>query len=1163
MYLKSVDIVGFKSFADKTHLEFKPGITGVIGPNGCGKSNVQEAIRWCIGEMSWKSLRSNSMVDVIFAGTAKRNPMSMAEVTLTFDNASGKLPVQFSEITVTRRLFRSGESEYYLNRTQCRLRDIKELFLDTGIGGDGYAIIDQGGVDFVLSAKPEDRRALFEEAAGVSKYKAKREEALRKLERVEIDLARLNDSMAMINEQIKKLDSDARKAKLYQKYKEELAAMEAGQMLQEMSSIRSELEKESGLMAPVQELLGQKRAEASAEEARLSALLLERTELEAQAAASNEAIASVKAELVRLEERLSNNQVMRSDLGGRRQEALAALSKDTERSVALDPEIDRAQAALEQAANKELEARQALGDFEGEAQAFQAKLSEAQAEAQARTARCLEATQAVVEAHNTSSSLRNRRSHAELELKQALKELGRQEEKVQACRAEIDARQAEAEAQRLREQAGQQEVSQAESRLQAEIARKAELEEKIFSLRADAVRVEAKIEAVQAQGSQDAYWVGAQAAANAGIPGILGTLSSLLRVDPAFASRLEDVLGERLYSVVCEDVAAAKSGIEFLRAAGKGRARFLVLSAFAEGAAPPVIYPPEARPLAERVSFDPRVERAGTALLAECYVVGDALFGDHWVCGGADMPETAPRLSDIGALSAEATGLRQRQSEFVSIREATQAAIAEAGAALKQASESHRQDAAKLHALEASLSQRRESLGLLEQEAELCRNEAARLQEDITSLEREIVEAEEQGRRRQETEREFKALQAEAEARIQTLGAEASELQMRRHRLESSLELLATHRAVAQKEFDRLVVEKETLEQDSARRRGELEAIESRLAECDKVELDSRQQSDAGHRRLAELEGAAQQLHSRLLDMTQRAQALQQSLRALQESCAQAQDQLHQWEIKESGLKAREQSLKGRLWDEWQLTWEEASAKYAQQAVDGEKLQFLRRRIQSLGNVNMAAPEEYEALNQKHGFLNSQIDDLSKAKEDLRAAIGKINATTRENFRQTFTEVREHFRTIYAALFEGGEADLVLTDQENLLETGIEIVAQPPGKRLQSVTLLSGGEKTLTAIALLFAFFMVKPSPVCMLDEADAALDEANTERFAGMLKEFSHQSQFLVISHSKRTMEAADQIYGVTMEESGISQIISVDFKKKSASETAPEASAPAEPLV
>ncbi|HEX4046866.1 MAG TPA: AAA family ATPase, partial [Elusimicrobiota bacterium] len=306
MYLKSIDICGYKSFALKTHIDLEPGITGVIGPNGCGKSNVMESVRWCLGEMSWKSLRADSMTDVIFAGTTKRAPLSMSEVTLTFDNANSLLPVQYSEVTITRRLFRSGESQYFLNKTQCRLRDIREMFLDTGLGGDGYAIIDQGGVDAMIRSKPEDRRAFFDEAAGVAKYNAKREEALRKLERVDMDLGRLQDSVVLIEEQVKKLDSDARRAKLYAKYKEELAAMEAVHIIEQASSIEAELASMQERIGPVEQLLGERRSQIGAEGANAAALNLEKTGEQNRLIEANQKVAETKTAIGRLEERLQS-----------------------------------------------------------------------------------------------------------------------------------------------------------------------------------------------------------------------------------------------------------------------------------------------------------------------------------------------------------------------------------------------------------------------------------------------------------------------------------------------------------------------------------------------------------------------------------------------------------------------------------------------------------------------------------------------------------------------------------------------------------------------------------------------------------------------------------------------------------------------------------------
>ncbi|TPW19294.1 MAG: chromosome segregation protein, partial [Elusimicrobia bacterium] len=373
MYLKSIEILGFKSFADRTRIELKTGINGVIGPNGCGKSNIMEAIRWCIGEMSWKSLRSDSMVSVIFAGTARRAPMNLCEVTLTFDNAQSLLPVQYSEVQVARRLFRSGESEYYLNKTQCRLRDVRELFLDTGIGNDGYAIIDQGQVDFMVKSKPEERRALFEEAAGVAKYKAKRTEALRKLDRVEIDLGRLQDSLSLINEQIKKLDADARKAQLFKKYKEELGSLEAGSILREVGQLDAALSSERARLTPLAEQLAELKTRIGGDEARLAALNLERTSQQAQVIEVNGLISEAKIETAQLEERARSADVQTADTNVQLDEGRKRLVEDERRAETMAPVIESARQALEEASRRADAAKADLERFAAEFESFSAE----------------------------------------------------------------------------------------------------------------------------------------------------------------------------------------------------------------------------------------------------------------------------------------------------------------------------------------------------------------------------------------------------------------------------------------------------------------------------------------------------------------------------------------------------------------------------------------------------------------------------------------------------------------------------------------------------------------------------------------------------------------------------------------------------------------------
>lgn len=1145
MHLKSIDIVGYKSFADKTHVDLEPGITGVIGPNGCGKSNVMESVRWCLGEMSWKSLRADSMTDVIFSGTAKRSPQSLAEVTLTFDNASSMLPVEYSEVMITRRLFRSGESQYFLNKTQCRLRDIREMFLDTGLGGDGYAIIDQGGVDSMIRSKPEERRAFFEEAAGVAKYNAKRAEALRKLDRVDMDLGRLQDSVALIEEQVKKLDSDARRAKLYAKYKEELTAMEAAHIIEQTASIEAELAVMQERIGPVEETLGECRSQIAAEGANHAALNLEKTGEQNRLIEANAKVAEVKTAVGRLEERLQSSAESVAGMDARTESCRAEAELNRVRTASIDPEIAVVAASIAAAEASLAEAKARAEAASAELAAIETSVSEAQALKDSLAREAQAKTQESYELGRELSGAESEFTRAEVRARSALKSLERDLSSAAEARGRLDEARAESVLAETAFEAAQAAATAADMRAEELRARQNALSEETVTLHSALAQTAARAESLESQGGQNPYWVGAQAVLNANIAGVVGTVRGLFRVDDAFKPELEDLLGERLFAVVVEDSAAARLGVELLQSSGAGRARFLVLSSLPEAA--DKAYPAEAKPLLSRLQYDPRHEKALRHLFAEAYELDGKLFGEHWVYGGAAAKDgVQPTLADLGELKEKVASLELRGAALSEERAANESALTEALQAARLMSAALSQESGRRHSLEARVSQLEQSLENHGRNVDLSTEESARALADA-SLAKEAIH-------------ERRARRAEAEARVaevrlsetqaaETLALAREELSgkraafqgqdERRRGVEQQLEAYSSSRK-------RLDDEKASLEAAIARLAAEADELARRKEETIasqesmRVEIAGLQSELAGH------ENAAKNVFENLQNLQSQIELMSETIKQLQGRHDQAQADLHQHEVHASAMKSKYDLLKTRLWDEWQLTAEEAKNKFKGVVVEVDKIEFLRRRIAAMGNINMAAPEEYEALAEKQRFLIGQINDLLKAKDDLLAAISKINNATRENFRQTFTEVREHFRRLYGVLFEGGEADLILTNPEDILTTGVDIVAQPPGKKLQSITLLSGGEKTLTAVALLFAFFMVKPSPFCMLDEADAALDDANIERFVALLREFQNKTQFLIVSHNKRTMEAADVIYGVTMEEKGISQLISVDFRKK-----------------
>jgi chromosome segregation protein len=1152
MYLKSIDIVGFKSFADRTHIELKPGISGVIGPNGCGKSNVMDSIRWCIGEMSWKALRSDSMVSVIFAGTARRNATSMAEVTLTFDNAQSMLPVQYSEVSVSRRLFRSGESEYYLNRTQCRLRDIRELFLDTGIGSDGYAIIDQGNVSFILESKPEERRALFEEAAGVSKYKAKREEALRKLERVDIDLGQLMTSVALTDEQIKKLDSDARKAQLYQNYKAELAVLEARQAVLEIDASEKTIAAETERVAPASQRLSELDVEVAAEEGRLAALNLERTHREASLVETNARISEIKAEIGRLEGRVHGAQSIRSSL----REQIAASEQDLARERAeiaeYEPRLASARAEVEKASASVSDAQSRRDAFAHDLEQARAELAQAQARREAAATEALAAAELRQESSRKFAKTEADFGRCEYNVRQSLKDLDKKQ-------AQFEAEQREAGIKRFslcEARAWFTEAAQVVERQEAaynESVRAFEAAvDELRTLREEEIQLCARIDALEAQGSRDPYWVGAHLVCESGLPGILGTVQSKLKAEEPWRTHLEDALGERLYAVLCEDPAAARAGIQYLHDAGKGRARFLVMSTLPEDGTSSQI-PAQAQPLLESIQYDSAYGKAVRHLLAESYAYEGNLYGSHWVCGGSlETAGAAPKLSELIPARERLNAVRVAQEAAALRRTAAETERTAAQERLREARAQHSVEQEKHHRAAAELRRCDEHLPFLEQESAQIEKDCAGILAEIARVQEDLAACAAELRELGEEEQRLRLAQTEAAQRYDEVKERVIARQAQEEHFEQNLRTLREHEQNLIGHLGRVEAGLAGLRASIDRRLEQHQGWERRIAEEDRSEAEAREALDAQHRILAEQETGAQSLHAQVQEMVSSAENLQTGLRSKQEESSALRKSLQESEIVIATQRGRLESLLKRLNEEIGLTLEQAREKHPEKEIDPERMSFLKRRIEALGNVNLAAPEEYEELRRKRDYLQGQVDDLNKAKDDLRTAIQKINATTRENFRQTYNEVRDHFRRLYSVLFEGGEADLVLTDAENMLETGVEILAQPPGKRLQSISLLSGGEKTLTAIALLFSFFMVKPSPICMLDEADAALDDANVDRFVSMLRQFAGRTQFLIVSHNKKTMEACDVMYGVTMEESGVSQIISVDFRKRG--ETAQE---------
>ena len=1146
MYLKELEIYGFKSFANKVKLPLKPGITCIVGPNGCGKSNVVDSLRWCIGEMSWKSLRTPSMMDVIFAGTTKRQALSMGEVAMTFDNESRKLPLDFSEVTVTRKIYRSEESEYFINKVQCRLKDIREMFLDTGIGTEGYAIIDQGEVEHVLSATAEERRELFEEAAGVSKYKAKRDEAARKLEKVEMDLNRLADSMVLLDEQIKKLDKEAARARLQQKYKEELTGAEIALLLKDGDAFAARSAEAAARLEPVKKELSELAVAITGLDGEMAAQGLTLTQKTEEQRVLKEAVSVVKTDKVQAEGRIVAGEAMLTEIATQRAGLDTSERRNAEKLAVTGPRIEELRLRLSSGEGG-LPALQSEYDAAAAALAGVAEQMRAADEAADSIAREMnEAYSREMDLSNKIAVTGSNIGHfndAKAGLEKDINDITAAVSAIEARIAEMQARSAALGSELAAEK---EKEAAAEAQGKALSIRLGEIDARQAKIREDQAWDQSRLEAILAQGERDTYWVGINGVLNSGAAGIRGTLRHLLTIRKEDRVAVDDALGRFLDSVVCETAASAQEAIDYLRHIGKGRCRFLILERAPSAPAQEGWSAPGAQRVMDKLSCEPQYLPLVTGLLSGVYAAGGSVHGPFWVTGGVEeVVSNEPYWEEVDDLKAQIKKLDEENTALENEKVSLQPQLEGARAAEAAAEDRARTLDIDFHKNETEaagagddLRLKRESLALSQSEKEKAEAGIRQSEADFAAL----VEAKGAAGATTEAKRaEQAALGERKNALHDDFARQKEELGGRKANLDNyrqNIDALKGELSRAEGDMASLTEEQSHFDE----RRAELAAREARYR--GEITSYGARLSELMHD-LAEKEIIDRSMEDELNELRGTLARLSANLRDSRDVAAESDRIRYQIETELATIAARADETAKRMADEWNLTPAEAKERYAGIETDHDRVLFLRRRVAEMGNVNMTAPEEYEALTQRYNFANSQVEDLNRAKADLRSAINRINDTTRENFKATFDKVRAYFKEIYSLLFNGGEADLILTLPENLLETGVEILAHPPGKKLVSITQLSGGEKALTALALLFSFFRVNPSPFCVMDEADAPLDEANVERFVRLIREFSSTTQFIVITHNKRTMEAADTLYGVTMEELGVSKLISVDLKR------------------
>ncbi len=1177
MKLKSLRLFGFKTFAEATTLTFEPGITALVGPNGSGKSNLVDAIRWVLGEQSAKSLRSSKTEDVIFAGNERRKPLGMAEVVLTFDNHDGALKLDASEVQITRRAYRAGESEFFLNRQSVRLRDVIELLMGTGLGPGSYAIVSQGQIDAILAAKPADRRGLFEETAGINRFLARKNESLRRLEQTEQNGVRVNDLIQELVARVPELETQARRARRFRKASARLRDLEilsylraGAQRRAERQTLQAELERlevaratAAAQAATLDADLATLRTDLYARERGLETLRVEGTQARAE-------LAELEAQLAAAGARREALEAQSSQITGDRERAESEQDELRIAVAALEAEIGPKAAELERERIREKQAQGALTSARAALDGIFAALREVEAAA---------AADAASEAERRAQLAATQSEYERLEREAfALREdagkrgarLASQAHEAEAARDELAELDARASAARQAAQAAAERVKAAASAL-------AQAQHAYRTATSELASTEARLHTIEElEANLEGHIPGTRAILEANargeFRGIHGVVSNLIRVDEAYARALDVAFGASLSNIVTETAEDAERAIAFLRAQEAGRATFLPLDTLGArsgrnpgdaprergviGYAHALVEPAEPR-YAGIVAF-----LVGRILVVESLDVGvrlvrglgfrDAvvtLDGDEIRGGGAMTGGRYRRERSILSRRAQARTLSeaipQLRERLENAQAAATAASEESAVATRERDDAQRIDgelAVKLrdaHARVETLTVERERLegevaAMLAQAAERDRETAgarealARLDRASTGastavadrerLEAALVEARETIARAQDAERAVAAEIAAAREAVASLTARRDGAAARLGLLDADRARAAQARGALSEELDSLAARIEGAEAELAR-------LRDRVAEVDAAGAAARRERDAAIERAQQLDA---DVRSAQLAEREAGAAGEGGRMRLAEIDA------------ELGMLASQFAQNPATAQECA----DVESRYADETGDfAGEIARLRDEIARLQNVNLNAEAEIAELAERERFLREQLDDLARARETLLASIGEIEASSQAQFNETFALVKAAFEDVYARLFPGGQAKMWQTEPEKLSETGIEISVQPPGKKMMSLTALSGGERAMAASALIFALIRVKPSPFYLLDEVDAALDDANVERFAGLVREVGSDAQLLLVTHNKKTMELAARMYGVTMSEPGISSVISADL--------------------
>ena len=1177
MYFKRLEMQGFKSFADPVIIDFHEGITCIVGPNGSGKSTISDAIRWVLGEQSPKALRGGKMEEVIFAGTASRKSRGMAEVVLVIDNSERILDIDYSEVSITRRMYRSGESEYLINNNPCRLRDIRELIMDTGIGVDGYSIIGQGKIADIVSTKPEARREIFEEAAGIVMYKGRRAEAERKLESTNANLERVKDIITEIENRIDGLREDSIKAKEYLELRERYRTLEVNVILRNIENIeqtgkvyKDDLER----LAKEIEETTKNHEVYSADNSRLS----ERRELlDKLSGETRDDILRLVQEINEITnkaqlsaERLSGidkeTEIIRTDILALKEllaQEEASMNKLTSEEEALSKEIASAKEKLEEQIiqyNEAAAIRATTAEIADEGRRTLFELSKEKASCESE----------IKGIDNFVENLTDRKS----ELDQLFFETGKISDILNSTVEEKKAEKERKEKEKEDLQVKKEEIRKLREETSLEIK---SLEEEIEREKLEISKHSSRRRTMEEmEANYEGYFAGVKAVMTAGIPGLKGTVAELMDVPKGYELAIETSLGANLQNIICDTDEDAKRGVNYLKEKKAGRATFLPVGSIKK---------------ADSINIDPVKNEPGFIDLAVNMVKYDekysAIFSQLFRrIAVTDNMDSAIRLSKKGAGLILVTPEGEIVNPQGGITGGTfrnkTANILERKAEINQLAEEIKKSEEIISKGQGSLSEERQSLSSLmireqETEAESHRIEVelSALVSDIKgiseNLDKETVNKE---RHKNELERiseqlaETEGMKDKQIARIKEIEGEIEEIDKS---ISDAMEKSENQRVELEAKSEAVTAARIALNQIETRGESQsrlMDRVKEQIASYGSQIRDKEKAIAAlEEERKALVESSVNDvdiedklsqrstLEESLAELQSEREALVRELRTIEEQQGEAaqkindlRDQRYQIEVRTAKGETQLENFKEKLWEEFEITYAQAAEMRTDDFVftrATKETREIRARMRELGDVNIGAIAEYEEVSERYTFLTDQRDDINKARVQLEDIIADMDKTIKVKFKENFDKVVDNFRDIFVELFGGGQAELRLENEEDPLNSGIEIVAQPPGKKLQNINLMSGGEKTMTAIALMFAVLKTKPTPFCILDEVEAALDDNNIDRFANYLKNF-REIQFTLVTHQKATMEHADVLYGVTMPEHGISRMLSLRLGDK-----------------